>query len=186
MGFDLDDYVDVAQRIALFREKHPEGSLRPFNPADPIKIVTINDKVFLLYVACAYRSPDDPSPGIGVAWEPFPGRTPYTRDSEAMNCESSAWGRAIVAALAADTKKIASADEVRNRQDRPPGRPVTGPSERAQVLARLYAITKKIEPDLADEDRQRWLAGETKARGLDGSNTADLIKLADQLEQVKA
>ena len=33
-----------------------------------------------------------------------------------MNAETSAWGRAIVAALAADTQKIASAQEVRNRQ----------------------------------------------------------------------
>lgn len=55
-------------------------------------------------------------PGIGVAWEPFPGRTPYTKDSELMNAETGAWGRAIMAALAADAKKgIASAQEVRNR-----------------------------------------------------------------------
>lgn len=33
-----------------------------------------------------------------------------------MNAETSAWGRAIVAALAADTQKVASAQEVRNRQ----------------------------------------------------------------------
>ena len=34
-----------------------------------------------------------------------------------MVAETSAWGRAIVAALAGETKRIASADEVRNRQD---------------------------------------------------------------------
>ena len=33
-----------------------------------------------------------------------------------MNAETSAWGRAIIAVLAADTQKIASAEEVRNRQ----------------------------------------------------------------------
>ena len=32
-----------------------------------------------------------------------------------MVAETSAWGRAIVAALAGETKRIASADEVRNR-----------------------------------------------------------------------
>jgi hypothetical protein len=66
------------------------------------------------YVAAAYRTPDDPRPGIGVAWELYPGTTPYTRDSELMNAETSAWGRAIVA-VGIPTKKIASADEVRNR-----------------------------------------------------------------------
>lgn len=181
MGFDLpDDYVDVAERIREFREKHPTGSLQQHN----LQMINFAERDWVVYTAAAYRHEDDQRPGIGTAWEPVPGRTPFTRDSELQNAETAAWGRAIVASLAADTKKVASADEVRSRQDRPPGRPVTGPSERAQVLARLYSITKKIEPDLTDEDRQRWLAGETKARGLDGSKTADLIKLADQLEQV--
>jgi hypothetical protein len=65
-------------------------------------------------IAWAYRTPDDQRPGIGHAYEPFPGKTPYTRDSEVQNAETSAWGRAIIA-LNFDTKKIASADEVRNR-----------------------------------------------------------------------
>jgi hypothetical protein len=113
----LDEYVDVASRIVEFRTKHPDGSLQPVNPAEPFKIVEIRDKVYLFYAAAAYRTPDDTRPGIGVAWEPWPGRTPYTRDSEIQNLESSAWGRAIVAALAADTKRgIASAEEVHGRQ----------------------------------------------------------------------
>jgi len=109
-----EGYIDVATRIVEFRTKYPEGSLRPFNPDQPVTVITLGDKTFLQYVACAYRDPHDAAPGIGVAWEPFPGRTPFTRDSEAMVAETSAWGRAIVACLAADTKKgIASADEVR-------------------------------------------------------------------------
>lgn len=116
----LKDYVDVAARIAEFAAKHPAGSLRPVNPLEPVKIISIGDKHYLQYVAAAYRTPDDPMPGIGVAWEPWPGTTPYTRDSEAMNCETSAWGRAIVAVLAADTRRggVASADEVRAAQAR--------------------------------------------------------------------
>lgn len=108
-----EGYIDVATRIVEFRGRFPEGSLRPYNPDEPIKVVTIGDKTYLQYVAVAYRDPHDQAPGIGVAWELFPGKTPFTRDSEAMVAETSAWGRAIVAALAADTKKgIASADEV--------------------------------------------------------------------------
>jgi hypothetical protein len=117
MSFDLGSYNDVASRIAEFRDKHPEGSLQPADPAQPFTVQTIGEKTFLTYTAAAYRTPDDPRPGIGVAWEPFPGRTNYTRDSELQNVETSAWGRAIVAALAADTRKgIASREEVQNRQ----------------------------------------------------------------------
>ena len=129
MGFDskgLDDYIDVAQRIAEFRVKHPEGSLQPLNPGQPFEIRELagTDKngkevrgTFIIYTAAAYRSPDDPRPGVGCAYEVFPGRTPYTAGSELQNAETAAWGRAIVAALAADTRAgVASQQEVRNRQ----------------------------------------------------------------------
>lgn len=129
MGFDskgLDDYIDVAQRIAEFRVKHPEGSLQPLNPERPFEIRELagTDKngkevrgTFVIYTAAAYRSPDDPRPGVGCAYEVFPGRTPYTSGSELQNAETAAWGRAIVAALAADTRAgVASQQEVRNRQ----------------------------------------------------------------------
>lgn len=111
----LGGYVDVAARMAEFRAKYPNGGLRPADITTPYKIETVGDRTFIVVVAAAFRSPDDPIPGIGMAWEQFPGRTPYTRDSELQNAETSAWGRAIVATLAADTKKIASAEEVRNR-----------------------------------------------------------------------
>lgn len=117
-GFNMSDYVTVAQRLAQFRERHPQGCLRPVNPDKPFEIVTIGDKVFIAYSAAAFRTPDDPTPGIGVAWEAFPGKTPYTRESELMNAETSAWGRAIVAVLAGDTNVgIATQEDIRNRQE---------------------------------------------------------------------
>jgi hypothetical protein len=125
MAFDkkgLDDYVDVATRITEFRAKYPDGYLAPIPAERPYQIVNIglDDKVFIVVVAAAYRQPGDLSPGVGMAWEPFPGRTPYTKDSELMNAETSAWGRAIIALGAADSRKgIASREEVRNRQDEP-------------------------------------------------------------------
>jgi hypothetical protein len=131
----LDDYIDVAQRIADFRELHPTGSLQPADPARPWEqaAVTGYDKhgnqftaTMIVYTAAAYRTPDDPRPGIGVAWEAFPGRTPYTLGSELMNAETSAWGRAIVAVLASDSKRgVASREEVAARRaERDDGLPV--------------------------------------------------------------
>lgn len=114
MTFNIDDYVDVAERIRIFREKHPDGSLQS-------TITLVNENVgdrYLLGVMCqawAYRSGTDPRPGIGHSFLEIPGKTPYTKDSEVENAETSAWGRAIVAALAADTKKVASADELRTK-----------------------------------------------------------------------
>lgn len=108
MAFDLKDYVDVAERIAEFREKHPEGSLQS-------EVIRWPEEGFPFVVvkAWAYRFRDDSRPGIGLAQENFPGLTPYTKNSELQNAETSAWGRAIVAVLAADTKRgIASRQEV--------------------------------------------------------------------------
>lgn len=112
-GVDVSGYNDVASRMREFFEKYPDGTLKP---AAPWRIERIGEQTFIVFEAAAHRNENDKNPGIGTAWEPFPGRTPYTRDSELMNAETSAWGRAILAIGAADTRKgIASAEEVRNR-----------------------------------------------------------------------
>jgi hypothetical protein len=117
LSFNIDDYVDVAERIRIFRDKHPDGALQ-----SSVELVKTPEG-FVQGVLCkawAYRGVDDTIPGIGHSFMQVPGRTPYTKDSEVENAETSAWGRAIVAALAADTKKVASADEVRARQGSAP------------------------------------------------------------------
>lgn len=123
--FDMKDYVDVAERIAMFTDRYPDGSLQseltPLYQGDTL--------VGWLCRAEAYRTPDDDRPGVGHAVEPVPGKTPYTRDSEAMNAETSAWGRAIIA-LGFQTKKIASANEVRARQTDAPSVPAANTPRR--------------------------------------------------------
>lgn len=110
-GFNLDDYVDVAERIRLFYEKYPDGRLATIDHGE----YQLDGQLFIYCKAAAYRTPDDPQPCNGIAWEPVPGATPYTRQSELMNAETSAWGRAIIAA-GIPSKKIASREEVQNRQ----------------------------------------------------------------------
>jgi hypothetical protein len=108
MGF-MDDYVDVAERIRMFREKYPNGSLQQVS----LQFIDFAGKSWVVYTAAAYRSPDDITPGHGTAWEPVPGTSSFKRDSEVMNAETSAWGRAIIAVLVADGgKRIASKQEV--------------------------------------------------------------------------
>lgn len=163
MAFDqkgLNDYIDVAARLAEFRAKHPDGSLQPVDPARPFTPMEIGGQMFIVYAAAAYRTPDDPRPGIGCAYELFPGRTPYTKGSELQNAETSAWGRAIVAALAADTKKgVASMEEVRNRQ-----------------------AERSLPPQQTDK---HWLAG-IEQRIADATDGQQLAELAGEIRRVEA
>jgi hypothetical protein len=105
----MNDYVDVSERIRMFRERYPNGSLQQVS----LQFVDVAGKSWVVYTAAAYRTPDDNRPGHGTAWEPIPGKSNFTRDSEVMNVETSAWGRAIIAVLVADGgKRIASRQEV--------------------------------------------------------------------------
>jgi hypothetical protein len=142
------DYIDVASRIVEFRGKYPDGSLQQID----LQFVNVAGKDWVVYTAGAYRTPDDIRPGVGTAWEPVPGATNFTKNSEVQNAETAAWGRAMVAALAVDTKKgIASQEEVRNRteeREQPTPKPTADPvlvSEwidafsEAETLAQLQA-----------------------------------------------
>lgn len=112
MGIDLDSYNTVPERIAEFAVKYPTGCLQRLD----LQFVTVASVEWIVYTAAALRTPDDMAPGHGTAWERVPGLTQFTKNSELQNAETSAWGRAIVAVLAADTRKgIASRSEVEPR-----------------------------------------------------------------------
>ncbi len=137
------DYVDVAARLREMRDKYPELSMQKVE----MEFVSMAGKDWVVYTAAAYRTPDDVRPGIGTAWEPIPGPTPYTKDSEVQNAETSAWGRALVA-IGADTKAgIASAEEVTNRTGGSPQRePVQpGPTARAVKTKLGHAFSSASE-----------------------------------------
>jgi hypothetical protein len=100
----MKDYVDVATRITKFYEKYSDGSLQS-------EVVTLTDKLVVIK-AYAYRSCEDPKPGIGHSQMEIPGSTPYTEGSEVENAETHAWGRAL-AALGFEVKKgVATRDEI--------------------------------------------------------------------------
>jgi hypothetical protein len=112
-SFNLENYVDVDGRLTWFFERFPEGSLQ----AEVLHFPTA-DLPILVVKAYAYRSMGDVTPGIGTASEVYPGTTPYTKGSELMNAETSAWGRAL-AAIGAPTKgHVASRDEVKGASSR--------------------------------------------------------------------
>jgi hypothetical protein len=108
-----EDYIEVSERIQTFYEKYPEGSLQ-----SEYELVTVLEHQWIIVKAYAYRSPDDPRPGIGHAWEHVPGKTPFTLGSELMVGETSAWGRAIASLGIAVHRGIASANEVKAAESR--------------------------------------------------------------------
>ena len=113
-GYNLDGYIDVASRIRLFMDKYPHGSLQMDEP----QFVEVEGKKWVMGRAYAYRTPDDPRPGIGIAWEIVPGTTPFTRGSELQNLQTSCWGRSIGAIGIGVDASIATLDEVQQAKER--------------------------------------------------------------------
>ena len=134
MAFDkksLDEYVEVNERIIEFYEKFPNGSIqseivehitgswisveRKDKYGKPYEARERTDGLIAVK-AYAYRTPDDPRPGIGHSWIEIPGSTPYTRTSELENAETSAWGRALAALGLKVKRSIATKDEIENKK----------------------------------------------------------------------
>jgi hypothetical protein len=109
----MSDYIEVKDRIQAFHAKYPDGSLQ-----SEYEIRTLGDKTWIVVKAYAYRTADDLRPGIGHAWESYPGSTAFTRTSELMVGETSAWGRALAALGIAVSKSIASKNEVKAAEAR--------------------------------------------------------------------
>jgi hypothetical protein len=108
---DLSNYVDVPTRFAMALERWPELRLVENRP----EVITLGEKTFIAVTVQAWRTPDDPIPAQATAWEPMPGLTPFTKNSEMMNASTSALGR-VLGFMMSFGPKMASAEEVRNRQ----------------------------------------------------------------------
>lgn len=169
MAFDMGDYVEVADRLRDLFAKHPFASLR-----GSYEIVEVGGETFVAYRAECYRGDEDKHPGVGCAWEPVPGKTPYTKGSELQNAETSAWGRAIVAVGASESKKIASANEVRNARTR-------NAEVNAQVRAEPVAATQPsaASAPTASKNRVQQLQSKLIAMQQDGFRVASHRKRLD-------
>ena len=108
---DLSNYVDVPTRFAMALERWPELRIIENRP----EVITVGDKTFIAVTVQAWRTPEDPISCQATAWEPIPGLTPFTKNSEMMNASTSALGR-VLGFMMSFGPKMASAEEVRNRQ----------------------------------------------------------------------
>lgn len=126
-GFNPNEYNTVAERIEAFIAKYPDGCLQS-------EVIELSDNRVVMR-GLAYRSADDPRPGIGTSAMPIPATNSMLRNSEIETAETSAWGRAI-AALGFEVKKgVASRDEVDNKKVDEPERQVG--KETLELLGRI-------------------------------------------------
>ena len=80
---------------------------------------TQNGSTFYRCTVTVWRDETDQLPSIATAAEPYPGKTPYTKNSEFMVGMTSALGRALGYMGCGVSKAIASKNEVQARQDQP-------------------------------------------------------------------
>ena len=176
MSWDLKDYVDVPARLKMLAEKYPEVRIIEYQPV----IKQIGDKTYIEVKVCAWRDPDDKLPAVAFCWEPFPGTTPYTRDSEQMNAATSALGRLVAIMLPGAFTKQASANEVLHRAGPPKQKPkfdtpaidpwADEPTHQEQVQAIVERTSNERKAasagSNATEPQLKMLASRAKAKGL--------------------
>ena len=173
---NLGDYVDVPTRFRLALDKWPE--LRVIE--EPAKVVAIGDKTFISVTMTVYRDPSDPLPAVATCWEPFPGMTPYVKNSEQMNASTSCLGRVL--GMMIPFGKMASFEEVQNRQNDTPAAPTVSLSRGTQIrhdgtkAARLPADGDKPWPVSKSQLQTLSAIGYTGAVPADWKEANAIIK----------
>ena len=165
---DLSNYVDVATRLKMALEQYPE--LRIQETSKEI-VVNVGEKTFLICTVTVWRTPDDTHPSIASAWEPIPGLTPYTKNSELMVGYTSALGRALGYMGIGVTGSISSANEVANR-----------PKDAPEASRRAPVGSKAAVGTDGPSKAQLGLLSALKYTGPTPNTKADASRLIDSLK----
>ena len=139
-AFNLGDYVDVPSRLKMLFERWPNARI-----VESLPVIRIFDGREWIEVTVTIHLGDDTIPVTASAWEPK-GTTSFTKDSEMMNCSTSAVGRACGLLNLGIGKSIASRNEVQMRQPAvAPVAPVTPDAENPfhDENAKQYASPKQ-------------------------------------------
>ena len=166
MTWDLKDYVDVPARLKMLAEKYPQVRIIEYQPV----VKEVGGKTYIEVKVCAWRDPDDKLPAVAFCWEPFPGTTPYTRDSEQMNAATSALGRLVAIMLPGAFAKQASANEVMHRAG-PPKQAPKFDTPGVDPWANQPTHEKQVEAMV-----ERYV-GERKAASADSPATLPQLKM---------
>ena len=113
MAFDLSEYVDVKTRLKQALALYPQLRIVEHRP----EITQVGDQLFIECSVTVSRDPDDPIPVTAYIFEPYPGKTSFTKNSEQANGATSVLGRALGYMGLGIDKSIASSNEVLGRQE---------------------------------------------------------------------
>jgi hypothetical protein len=113
MAFDLSEYVDVKTRLKQALKVFPQLRIVEHRP----EITQVGDQLFIECSVTVSRDPEDPIPVTAYMFEPYPGRTTFTKLSEQANGATSALGRALGYMGFGIDKSIATSNEVLGRQE---------------------------------------------------------------------
>jgi hypothetical protein len=125
-----------------------------------------------------YRDIDDALPAIATAAEPYPGKTPYTKNSEFMVGMTSALGRALGYMGFGVNKSIASKNEVLARQE-DDGHIVRPERTRAVAGSKAVANDQAPSGNFASTKQINFI--KALAKGLELDEGALLLKLHELL-----
>jgi hypothetical protein len=181
MSFDLGDYVDVRHRLELALLKFPNLRVVENEP----ELIHIGERVYIQCAVTVYRDHDDPQPMRAYCWEVFPGRTPYTKDSEQMNGATSALGRALGYMGFGIKAGLASANEVRTAQGN--SHPSTEPRNEPQQRPQPQRATGGALQGMATAKQLDLIGAMRKERGLEPyeSNGKTYAEASEEITRLK-
>lgn len=165
-------YVLVKDRLRAALDRFPDLRIVEELP----RVVTLDDRQMIEVTVTVYRTADDPLPVRATAWENATGKTPFVRDSEMMNCATSAVGRALGYLGFGIDASMASLDEVQARTDEP--------VEMTPIVRRIAA--PRPEPDQEPVDPAKAIPRPKPATGGMGTITEKQRAFVDDLMRRKA
>jgi hypothetical protein len=175
MAFNIDNYVDVPTRLTEALKKYPNLRIQETDA----QVVTMPDgSCFYRCTVTVYRDIDDALPAIATAAEPYPGKTPYTKNSEFMVGMTSALGRALGYMGFGVNKSIASKNEVLARQE--DDGDVVRP-ERTRAVAGSKAVANDQAPSGNFASAKQINFIKALAKGLELDEGGLLLKLHELL-----
>jgi hypothetical protein len=192
MAFDMTDYVDVKHRLQLALLKYP--TLRIVEDAP--ELIHMGERIYIQCAVTVFRDETDPLPMRAYCWEVWPGRTPFTKDSEQPNGATSALGRALGYMGFGITSGLASADEVRTAQgNQHPSTQEPTPAEPPKRVYSTYAQTqmdRKPEHSaprgLATPNQIKLIATMSQERNIETADTNGMTyaEATDEITRLKA
>jgi hypothetical protein len=175
MAFNIDNYVDVPTRLTEALKKYPNLRIQETDA----QVVTMPDgSCFYRCTVTVYRDVDDALPAIATAAEPYPGKTPYTKNSEFMVGMTSALGRALGYMGFGVNKSIASKNEVLARQE--DDGDIVRP-ERTRAIAGSKAVANDQAPSGNFASAKQINFIKALAKGLELDEGGLLLKLHELL-----